>query len=225
MARRALKLASLAAAASGIYLYGNKFMDPNDFGVVRVGRAIATTAVITYDYLTSLRNVPYGSEEYDFLKSQVHLRSAERLRELCCANRGTFIKVGQHLGALDYLLPEEYTRTLKVLHSQAPQSTRQEIEQVIREDLGKEIKELFVSFEDTPLGAASLAQVHKAVLQDGRTVAVKIQHPKVQAQSSKDIFLMEVLLLVVKQIFPDFEFMWLVEEAKKESAFGIGFPQ
>ncbi|XP_050753450.1 aarF domain-containing protein kinase 1 isoform X2 [Gymnogyps californianus] len=223
MARRASKLASLAAAASGIYLYGNKFLDPNDFGVVRVGRAIATTAVITYDYLTSLRGVPYGSEEYDFLKSQVHLRSAERLRELCCANRGTFIKVGQHLGALDYLLPEEYTRTLKVLHSQAPQSTRQEIEQVIREDLGKEIKELFMSFEDTPLGAASLAQVHKAVLQDGRTVAVKIQHPKVQAQSSKDILLMEVLLLLVKQIFPDFEFMWLVEEAKKNLPLELDF--
>ncbi|XP_064368313.1 aarF domain-containing protein kinase 1 isoform X5 [Dromaius novaehollandiae] len=170
MARRVLKLASLAAATTGVYLYGNKFLDPNDFGVVRVGRAIATTAVITYDYLTSLRSVPYGSEEYDFLKSQVHLRSAERLRELCCANRGTFIKVGQHLGALDYLLPEEYTRTLKVLHSQAPQSTRQEIEQVIREDLGK-----------------------------------------------------EVLLLVVKQIFPDFEFMWLVEEAKKNLPLELDF--
>ncbi|XP_017938405.1 uncharacterized aarF domain-containing protein kinase 1 isoform X1 [Manacus vitellinus] len=304
MARRALKLASLTAAASGIYMYGNKFLDPNDFGIVRVGRAIATTAVITYDYLTSLRSVPYGTEEYEFLKSQlpkkytvargvseeyptrcseetirkplknavlqgiciirniikgqmgsgeiimfylmfgrrlesqcemnkneysavqseeVHLRSAERLRELCCSNRGTFIKVGQHLGALDYLLPEEYTRTLKVLHSQAPQSTRQEIEQVIREDLGKEIKELFMSFEDTPLGAASLAQVHKAVLQDGRTVAVKIQHPKVQAQSSKDILLMEVLLLVVKQIFPDFEFMWLGEEAKKNLPLELDF--
>ncbi|XP_064514900.1 aarF domain-containing protein kinase 1 isoform X2 [Pseudopipra pipra] len=251
MARRALKLASLTAAASGIYMYGNKFLDPNDFGIVRVGRAIATTAVITYDYLTSLRSVPYGTEEYEFLKSQlpkkytvargvseeyptrcseetirkplknallqgiciirniikgqmgsgeiimfylmfgrrlesqceinkneysavqseeVHLRSAERLRELCCSNRGTFIKVGQHLGALDYLLPEEYTRTLKVLHSQAPQSTRQEIEQVIREDLGK-----------------------------------------------------EVLLLVVKQIFPDFEFMWLVEEAKKNLPLELDF--
>lgn len=49
-----------------------------------------------------------------------------------------------------------------------------------------------MSFDDTPLGAASLAQVHKAVLRDGRTVAVKVQHPKVQAQSSKDILLMEV---------------------------------
>nr|KAF6482928.1 aarF domain containing kinase 1 [Rousettus aegyptiacus] len=68
----------------------------------------------------------------------------------------------------------------------------QEVRQVIREDLGKEIHDLFVSFDDTPLGAASLAQVHKAVLHDGRTVAVKVQHPKVQAQSSKDILLMEV---------------------------------
>ncbi|XP_073854070.1 aarF domain-containing protein kinase 1 isoform X9 [Macaca fascicularis] len=198
MARKALKLASwtsMALAASGIYLYSNKYLDPNDFGAVRVGRAVAT----------------------------VHLRSARRLCELCCANRGTFIKVGQHLGALDYLLPEEYTSTLKVLHSQAPQSSMQEIRQVIREDLGKEIHDLFQSFDDTPLGTASLAQVHKAVLHDGRTVAVKVQHPKVRAQSSKDILLMEVLILAVKQLFPEFEFMWLVDEAKKNLPLELDF--
>ncbi|XP_006157151.1 uncharacterized aarF domain-containing protein kinase 1 isoform X1 [Tupaia chinensis] len=226
MAGKALKLASwtsMALAASGVYLYSNKYLDPNDFGAVRVGRAVATTAVISYDYLTSLRSVPYGSEEYLQLRSKVHLRSARRLCELCCANRGTFIKVGQHLGALDYLLPEEYTSTLKVLHSQAPQSSMQEVRQVIREDLGKEIQDLFVSFDDTPLGAASLAQVHKAVLHDGRTVAVKVQHPKVQAQSSKDILLMEVLVLAVKQLFPEFEFMWLGDEAKKNLPLELDF--
>ncbi|XP_024593527.1 uncharacterized aarF domain-containing protein kinase 1 [Neophocaena asiaeorientalis asiaeorientalis] len=247
MARRALKLASwtsMALAASGVYLYSNKYLDLNDFGAVRVGRAVATTAVISYDYLTSLRSVPYGSEEYLQLRSKkqnqgdaglcqveikmsalllVHLRSARRLCELCCANRGTFIKVGQHLGALDYLLPKEYTSTLKVLHSQAPQSSMQEVRQVIREDLGKEIHDLFMSFDDTPLGAASLAQVHKAMLHDGRTVAVKVQHPKVQAQSSKDILLMEVLVLAVKQLFPEFEFMWLVDEAKKNLPLELDF--
>ncbi|XP_013372636.1 PREDICTED: uncharacterized aarF domain-containing protein kinase 1 isoform X2 [Chinchilla lanigera] len=226
MARKALKLASwtsIALAASGVYLYSNKYLDPNDFGAVRVGRAVATTAAISYDYLTSLRHVPYGSEEYLQLRSEVHLRSARRLCELCCANRGTFIKVGQHLGALDYLLPEEYTSTLKVLHSQAPQSSMQEVRQVIREDLGKELHDLFLSFDDTPLGAASLAQVHKAVLRDGRTVAVKVQHPKVQAQSSKDILLMEVLVLAVKQLFPEFEFMWLVDEAKKNLPLELDF--
>lgn len=55
-----------------------------------------------------------------------------------------------------------------------------------------QLSELFVSFEEKPQGAASLAQVHKAVLHDGRTVALKIQHPKVQTQSSKDIMVMEV---------------------------------
>lgn len=72
---------------------------------------------------------------------QVHQRSAERLLDLCCANRGTFIKVGQHLGALDYLLPKEYTSTLKVLHSRAPESSTEEIQQVLREDLGKEVSQ------------------------------------------------------------------------------------
>uniref|UniRef100_A0A8C6BPM3 AarF domain-containing protein kinase 1 n=1 Tax=Monodon monoceros TaxID=40151 RepID=A0A8C6BPM3_MONMO len=158
MARRALKLASwtsMALAASGVYLYSNKYLDLNDFGAVRVGRAVATTAVISYDYLTSLRSVPYGSEEYLQLRSKIH--------------------------------------------------------------------DLFMSFDDTPLGAASLAQVHKAVLHDGRTVAVKVQHPKVQAQSSKDILLMEVLVLAVKQLFPEFEFMWLVDEAKKNLPLELDF--
>ncbi|XP_058847745.1 aarF domain-containing protein kinase 1-like isoform X1 [Acipenser ruthenus] len=156
-------------------------------------------------------------------RQHVHLRSAERLKDLCCANRGTFIKVGQHLGALDYLLPEEYTSTLKILHSRAPQSSLREIEQVIREDLGKEIAQLFVSFEESPQGAASLAQVHKAVLHDGRTVAVKVQHPKVQTQSSKDILVIEFLLKTVTWLFPDFGFMWLIEEAKKNMPLELDF--
>lgn len=49
-----------------------------------------------------------------------------------------------------------------------------------------------MSFEEKPQGAASLAQVHRAVLANGTTVAVKVQHPKVKAQSSKDIVVMEV---------------------------------
>ncbi|KAM3870844.1 aarF domain-containing protein kinase 1 [Diretmus argenteus] len=225
MAGRLLKVSSLAVAAfasSGFYLY-NRQLDPNDLSLIRFGRAAATTAIISFDYLTSFKHVEYGTEEYWALKSKVHRRSAERLRDLCCANRGTFIKVGQHLGALDYLLPEEYTSTLKVLHSRAPQSNIEDIRQVIREDLGKELSELFVSFEERPQGAASLAQVHKAVLHDGRMVAIKVQHPKVQTQSSKDIVVMEVLARAVHWLFPDFAFMWLVEEAKKNMPLELDF--
>ncbi|XP_062378798.1 aarF domain-containing protein kinase 1 [Sardina pilchardus] len=225
MAGRLLKVSTVATAvfaSSGFVLY-SKHVDPNDISVIRFGRAAATTVAISYDYITTFRNVPFGTEEYWDLKSKVHRRSAERLRDLCCANRGTFIKVGQHLGALDYLLPQEYTSTLKVLHSRAPQSSMDEIQQVIREDLGKEIHELFISFDEQPQGAASLAQVHKAVLRDGRTVAVKVQHPKVQTQSSKDIIVMELLVHLVHWLFPDFAFMWLVEEAKKNMPLELDF--
>lgn len=58
-----------------------------------------------------------------------------------------------------------------------------------------QLSELFISFEEKPQGAASLAQVHKAVMHDGRIVAVKVQHPKVQSQSTKDIMVMEVSAL------------------------------
>ncbi|KAJ3612904.1 hypothetical protein NHX12_019161 [Muraenolepis orangiensis] len=85
------------------------------------------------------------------------------------------------------------------------------------------VSELFVSFEESPQGAASLAQVHKAVLHDGRTVAVKVQHPKVQSQSSKDILVMEVLVRAVHWLFPDLAFMWLVEEAKKNMPLELDF--
>ncbi|XP_026869742.2 aarF domain-containing protein kinase 1 [Electrophorus electricus] len=225
MAGRLLKVSSLAAlavASSGFYLHSLS-VDANDLSVVRFARAAATTAVISYDYLTAFRNVQSGTDEYWLLRSEVHKRSAERLRALCCANRGTFIKVGQHLGALDYLLPEEYTSTLKVLHSSAPQSTMDEVQQVVREDLGKELGQIFVSFQEEPEGAASLAQVHRAVLANGSVVAVKVQHPKVQAQSSRDIAVMEFLLQAVHWLFPDFAFMWLVEEAKRNMPLELDF--
>ena len=63
--------------------------------------------------------------------------------KLCEANGGAFIKVGQHLGALDYLIPFEYVRTMRVLHSKAPQSDFEAILNVIKEDLGCEVKSYF----------------------------------------------------------------------------------
>ncbi|XP_032883487.1 aarF domain-containing protein kinase 1 isoform X2 [Amblyraja radiata] len=221
MARWFLRLGAAGLTVSG--LYAATRMDPNDIGLVRIGRAVATTAVISYDYIVSLRGLEYGTDEYESIKSQVHRRSAGHLLDLCRANRGTFIKVGQHLGGLDYLLPEEYTSTLKILHSQAPQSSLHDVQQVIQEDLGKEVTQLFASFDEAPLGTASWAQVHKVVLHDGRTVALKVQHPKVQRQCAKDIILMEVLVHSVSWLFPDFSFAWLVDETKKNVPLELDF--
>ncbi len=71
------------------------------------------------------------------LSIQVHVRSAERLRDVCSRNGGLFIKVGQHVGSMDYLLPQEYVQAFKVFHSDAPQTPLHRMKQVIREELGQ----------------------------------------------------------------------------------------
>ncbi len=112
---------------------------------------------------------------------------------MCWENGGCFIKVGQHIGALDYLVPREYVDTMKVLHRCAPETDFAKIQRVIREDLGHSCDELFASFDEKPLASASLAQVHKATRRkDGETVAVKVQHPRVKAHSAVDMATMEV---------------------------------
>ena len=69
------------------------------------------------------------------------------------------MQVGQHIGALDYLLPEEYVETMRVLHHDAPSMPLADIYGVLREELGREPEELFATFDEEPLGTASLAQV------------------------------------------------------------------
>ena len=113
---------------------------------------------------------------------------------MCCENGGAFIKVGQHIGALEYLLPPEYVQTFKVLHSRAPQSSLEDLFVVIREEFGRNPADIFLSFDPEPLGTASLAQVHRARLKDGREVAMKIQHPRVKQRSAVDISTMEFLV-------------------------------
>lgn len=58
---------------------------------------------------------------------------------MCCKNGGAFIKVGQHLGSLEYLLPREYVETMKVLHDKAPTSDLEDLKRVIEEDMGKQV--------------------------------------------------------------------------------------
>lgn len=84
---------------------------------------------------------------------------------------------------------------------------------------------MFISFDDEPLGTASLAQVHKAVLKDGSVVAVKVQHPYVQGNAKVDMKTMEVLVKIMSYVFPEFKFQWLVDETKKNIPQELNFEQ
>ncbi len=75
---------------------------------------------------------------------KIHLRSAQRLKKVFCQNGGAFIKVGQHIGGLDYLLPNEYVKTMKQLHDKAPESNLSELYETIETDLKCKVSLLLI---------------------------------------------------------------------------------
>ncbi|ESN96490.1 hypothetical protein HELRODRAFT_189267 [Helobdella robusta] len=192
-------------------------------GALRLGRTAFTIGLIVLDYKYSLHGEDVSLEGYQSKLSQVHTRSATRLRELCYKNSGCYIKVGQHLGVLDYLIPNEYVQVMKVLHNKAPLSTTEEICNVFRQEFGREVTEVFREFDPQPLASASLAQVHKAKLVSGEEVVVKIQHPTVMQNSHVDIFTMELLFKWVSKIFPSLDLQWLADETKKNLPLELDF--
>lgn len=143
---RLLKYGIVGGAAAGTIasLHTNQYQ-LNSIGIVRLSRAAYTVFKIGVIYKKELYAVGLDKQsiEYKELKSKCHKKSAEKLLELCCTNKGVYIKVGQHIAALDYLLPSEYVQTMKILHSCAPQNTIQEVFKVLREDLGKEVSTYF----------------------------------------------------------------------------------
>lgn len=111
-------------------------------GMYRFLTCFSVSALIAMDYKWSLRNIP--EDKYDEVIHVVHERSARRLLSLFQYTKGIFIKFGQHLSALDYLLPEEYTSTMKVLQHHAPHVEYEDIEQVFLDEFGKTPDELYV---------------------------------------------------------------------------------
>lgn len=125
---------------TGISLHHNNY-DISGIGIVRFARAGVALVQIATIYQRDLyfREWDKSSKEYREQRSKAHQKAADRVLELCCLNRGVYIKVGQHIGALEYLLPIEFVNTMKILHSQAPSNTLEEIYKVIRQDLRRDV--------------------------------------------------------------------------------------
>ncbi|KAK2998584.1 hypothetical protein RJ639_024153 [Escallonia herrerae] len=131
----------------------------------------------------------------------VHLRSAHRILRLCEANRGFYVKAGQFVAALRQV-PSEYSSALKPLQDQAVPCHFRAIRKVLIRNLGPDLSEIFLSLDERPIAAASIAQVHRALLKDHQEVAVKVQYPGLEQQMKLDLATMSFLSKSVAWLRP-----------------------
>jgi len=110
----------------------------------------------------------------------------------------TFIKLGQMMGTRPDLVPMSLVMELKRLHDDVPPFPLADLRTVIETELGKPIEEIFKTFEEEPVAAASIAQVHRATLKSGEAVVVKVQRPRLPQVVAADLRILKGLATVLE---------------------------
>jgi predicted unusual protein kinase regulating ubiquinone biosynthesis (AarF/ABC1/UbiB family) len=130
----------------------------------------------------------------------------------------TFVKLGQLLSTRPDLLPPAYVEALTRLQDDVTPFPYEEVEKIVTEELGVRISKAFAEFSREPLAAASLGQVHRAILRDGRVVVVKVQRPGIRQQVIDDLEALAEIAAVLDRrtkIGKRFQFTAMVEEFRK----------
>ena len=144
----------------------------------------------------------------------LHEDTAHRLYDLCVRQGGALLKVGQILSARPDLLPSAFVRQLSKLQDAAPPVPLAQIMEVVEAELGRPLEELFAAFEGEPLASASVGQVHKATLHDGREVAVKVQRPNIAELVAIDLELLEQFVAALAESLPPVDIATVVRETR-----------
>lgn len=124
----------------------------------------------------------------------------EKLRLILEDLGPTYIKIGQIMSLHSDILPKRYCEELMRLCSEVAPMPFEEVEEILQDSYGMDWREIFQSIEEKPLGSASIAQVHKAVLKDGRQVVMKIQRRGIYETMARDIVLLKRAVKVLPPV-------------------------
>jgi len=161
-----------------------------------------------------------GSKTTERLFEDFHAKTAKELAETLGRLKGASMKVGQLASFIDAgILPPEmrdvYQEVFGSLREGAPPMKPKLIKQVFKNEFDADPLELFAHFDETPIAAASLGQVHYATLQDGRSVAVKIQYPGIEAAIKSDLALTAAVKPLMPLLAPGLEADEAIEEIRQ----------
>ncbi|CAE8713510.1 unnamed protein product, partial [Polarella glacialis] len=164
-------------------------------------------ASILVSYLPVLLQSKQAELDPDVLESEwrrKHELGSKDLKDLIDNLQGFYVKVGQVIATRNDLFPQEYSQELAHMVDSVNPFPFQLLRQTVEQELlgGLPLEQVFSSFDPVPLGSASIAQVHRATLMDGRVVAVKVQRPNIEPQLMSDISTLKTFTFALRRLFP-----------------------
>jgi predicted unusual protein kinase regulating ubiquinone biosynthesis (AarF/ABC1/UbiB family) len=168
---------------------------------------------------TRARNLVRSKEDATQALDKSHLEAAERMVDALGSMKGAAMKIGQLASFIDTeFLPPEYRELyqdkLSALRSEAPPMDWKTVKKVLEEEWEDPVEELFDDFSHDAAAAASIGQVHRAVLPDGRRVAVKVQYPGVAKALRADMQNAGMIMRLAKALAPGLDAKAAAEELK-----------
>ncbi|MGB3735018.1 MAG: AarF/ABC1/UbiB kinase family protein [Ilumatobacter sp.] len=167
---------------------------------------------------TAARKTFASAERRGELDREREFRTAEQVAEELGQMKGALMKLGQMASYLDDGLPEPLRIALAQLQADAPPMSTDLARATVEAELGAPIADLFVEFDDEPIAAASIGQVHRAIVRDAdgteRAVAVKVQYPGVGEAIASDLRNADMLGVLLKQSFGGLDPSEMVDEIK-----------
>ena len=156
------------------------------------GKIIAKTGIkVGTNYAQRYLKKKVGSDSGD--DGKFHTDNAKEVFKEFTKLRGTALKIAQGMSMDQGFLPEEFAEVMSQAQYSVPPINKALVRSIIKRELGSYPEQLFAHFESDAFAAASIGQVHKAVLKDGKKVAIKIQYPNVKETISSDLGLGKVL--------------------------------
>jgi aarF domain-containing kinase len=192
--------------------------------ITRRLKVFSMALLIYFDYKAVQKRVQWVSTgKKSAMWAKTHERNARRVLNLMIELEGLWVKMGQYLSTRADVLPEPYINVLKQLQDSLPPRPFEEVRGTIEKELGKPMSDLFADFVLDPLATASIAQVHRATLADGREVVVKIQHDGIKEIILEDLKNAKSLVEWIAWAEPQYDFNPMIDEWCKEAPKELDF--